>query len=134
MRVDCGRFNGAVTEQNLHNCDIDTALDQPGCIAVAKAMERGAGDAGLARGEGEGTAERPAPDRAVAALVGKKPARVPVRRPELAQGIEDRPGQRDDPFFVALADDPQQTIDTVDGPNLEPSSLSGAQPAGVDDS
>src|SRR5215510_12649723 len=29
MRVDCSRFNGAVTEQDPDNCEIDTAFDEP---------------------------------------------------------------------------------------------------------
>src|SRR4029453_17492739 len=41
--------------------------------------------------------------------------------------------QGNDPLLVALADDPQQTIDAVDGRNLKPSSFSGTQAAGVDD-
>ena len=43
------------------------------------------------------------------------------------------PGQRDDPLFVALADDAQLTLDAVDGPDLERSSFTGTQAAGVDE-
>jgi len=56
-----------------------------------------------------------------------------VGLPELAQAIQDWPGQRDDPLFVALAYDAQMTIDAVDGADLKRSSLSGTQAAGVDD-
>ena len=53
--------------------------------------------------------------------------------PELAQAIQDWTGQRDDPLFVALADDPQVSIDAVDGPDLEGSSFAGTQAAGVNE-
>ena len=62
----CRRF-----EQDLDNCEIDAAFDQPGGVAVTKAMERGPADAGLVCGEGEGAAERPASDGPIAGLVGK---------------------------------------------------------------
>ena len=133
MRVDCGRFNGAVTQQNLDNSEIDTAFDEPRGVAVSKAMERGPTDAGLSCGEREGTAERPSTDGPVAGLVGKQPAWVPVRRPELAQVLQNGLGQWDDPLFVTLADDPQQAIGAVDSRNLEGGCLSGTQAAGVDD-
>ena len=54
-------------------------------------------------------------------------------RPEPAQAIQDWLGQRDDPLFVALADDAQLTIDAVDGPDLDRSSFTGTQAAGVDE-
>ena len=100
---------------------------------MSKAMERGPADAGLACGEGEGTAERPASDGPVAGLVGKKPPRVPVGCPELAQIVQNSLRQGDDPLFVTLADDPQQAIDAVDSRNLEGGCLSGTQAAGVDE-
>ena len=53
--------------------------------------------------------------------------------PEGAQAIQDWVGQRDDPLFVALADDAQVSIDAVDGHDLERSSLAGTQAAGVDE-
>ena len=109
----------------MHNSQVDTAFDEPGGVAVPKAMQRGPGDAGLVCRDREGTAERPAPDWPVAGLVWKKPARVLVGLPERAQVVQNWPGQRDDPLFVALADDPQLTIDPVDGPNLERGCLSG---------
>jgi hypothetical protein len=56
-----------------------------------------------------------------------------VGRPELAQAFENRSGQRNDPLLVALADNPQLTVDPVDGANLERDCLSGTQAAGVDD-
>src|SRR5215831_6640427 len=90
-------------------------------------------DAGLACGDGEGTGERPASDGAVAGPVGKKPARVLVGLPERPQVIENWPWQRDDPLFVALADDPQLTIDAVDGRDLEGSPFTGTQAAGSDE-
>jgi hypothetical protein len=133
MRVDCGRFNGPVTEQNLDNCEIDAAFDQSGRVAVTKAMERGPADAGLVCGEGEGTAERPASDGPVAGLVRKKPPWVPVGGPELAQVLQNWLGQGDDPLFVTLADDPQLAIDAVDGRDLEGSSFTGTQATGVND-
>lgn len=112
-------------EQDLYNSEVDTAFDEPRGEAVPKAMQRGPGDAGLACRDREGTAERPASDRATAGFVGKKPTRVLVGLPELAQVVQNWPRQRDDPLFVALADDPQLTIDPVDGPNLERGCLSG---------
>src|SRR5262249_3361575 len=133
MRVDCGRFNGAVTEQDLYNAENDVACDEPRGVAGAEAMERDAGDAGLACGDRDGTAERPASDRAVTGLVGKEPARVPVGRPEFTQVVENWLRQGDDPLFVTLADDPQPPIDAVHGRNLKPSAFSGTQAAGVDD-
>ena len=128
MLAVCRRF-----EQDLDNCEIDAAFDQPGGVAVTKAMERGPADAGLVCGEGEGAAERPASDGPVAGLVGKKPPWVPVGGPELAQVLQNCLGQGDDPLFVTLADDPQQAIDAVDSRNLEGGCLSGTQAAGVDD-
>jgi hypothetical protein len=125
VRVDGGRGDRAVTEQNLYNSEVDTAFDEPGRVTVPKAMQRGPGDAGLACRDREGTAERPTSDRAVAELVGKKPTRVPVGLPERAQLVQNWPRQQDDPLLVALADDPQLTVDPVDGPNLECGCLSG---------
>ena len=100
---------------------------------MPKSMKRNAGNASFARGDGDAAAERPASDRAVAGLVGKKPALVPVGRPELAQVVQNRPRQGNDPLFVTLTDYPQQTIDVVDGRNLKASSLSSTQAASVDE-
>src|SRR5262249_60139635 len=71
MGVDCSGFNGAVTEKNLDNSEIDTAFDEPRGIAVAQTMKCNAGDADLACGNGAAAAQRPAPDRAVTGLVGE---------------------------------------------------------------
>lgn len=114
-----------MTEQNLYNSEVDTAFDEPGGVAVPKAMECGPSDAGLACRNRQGAAERPASDRPIAGLVGKQPARVPVGLPERAQVVQNWLRQRDDPLFVALADNPQLTIDPVDGANLERGCLSG---------
>src|SRR5215469_2859532 len=59
-------------------CSSDLAFNVPGRIAVAQTMKRNAGDADLACGDGDAAGERPASDRAVTGLVGKKPPRVPV--------------------------------------------------------
>jgi hypothetical protein len=47
--------------------------------------------------------------------------------------MQDWAGQRDDPLFVALADDAHLAIDAVDGPDLERSSFAGTQATGVDE-
>jgi hypothetical protein len=44
----------------------------------------------------------------------------------------DRLGHRQDAFFVALADDPQQTAGLVDGGDGESGGLADAQAAGID--
>jgi hypothetical protein len=122
-----------VTEKNLHDPEIDTAFNEPRGVAVAQATERDAGDASLACGDRDSPTECPASDRSVAGLVGKKPPGVLVGLPEFAQAIQDWVGQRDDALLVALADDPQVTIDAVNGPDLECSSFTGTQAAGVDE-
>jgi hypothetical protein len=35
MGVDCGSRNRAVTEEDLHNAEVDTAFNKPGGIAVS---------------------------------------------------------------------------------------------------
>src|SRR5262245_3165253 len=125
MRVDCGRRNRAMPEQNLYNSEVDAAFDEPGPVAVPKAMQRGPTDAGLACRDREGTAERAASNRAVADLGRKKPKRVLVGLPQLSHVVQNGPRQRDDPLVVALPDDPQLTIDPIDGPNLKRGCLSG---------
>src|SRR6516165_12100731 len=71
VRVDCGRFNGAVTEQDLDNSEIDAAFDQPSRIAVAQTMKRNAGDADLACGDGDAAASAPRPIGPSPAWLGK---------------------------------------------------------------
>jgi hypothetical protein len=56
-----------------------------------------------------------------------------VGLPELAQVVQNWPGQWDDPLFVALANDAQLTIDAVDGADLKSGSFSGPQTTGVND-
>jgi hypothetical protein len=133
MGVDCGGRNRAVTKEDLHNSEVDTAFNEPGRVAVSKAMWRDAGDASFTCRDREGTAERTPSDRPVAGFVGKEPSWVLMGLPELAQLVENWSGQRDDPLFVALADDAQLTIDTIDSANLKGGSFSGPQTAGVDD-
>src|SRR5262249_61888692 len=107
---DCSGFNGAVTEQDPDNSEIDTAFDEPRGIAVAQTMKCNAGDADLACGNGDAAAERPAPDRAVTGLVGKKPPRVPVGRPEFAQVVQHWLRQGGDALFVTLAECAEQEM------------------------
>jgi hypothetical protein len=100
---------------------------------MSKAMECGAGDAGFACGDGEGTAERPRPIEPSPALLGKSQRGFlwvfqNSRKPSM-----DWVWERHDPLLIALADDAQMTIDAVDGPNLERGSFNGTQAAGVDD-
>jgi len=123
----------AVPEQDLHHSEIDIAFKKPGRVAVPETMQRCTGDAGLTRSEREGTTEGASTDRPVTGLVGEEPTRVPVGLPELAQLLQNWLGQRDDPLFVALADNTQVTIDAVDRWDLERGSFSGSQPAGVDE-
>ena len=54
-----------MSEWDLHNSEVDTAFDEPGRVAVLKAMKRGPGDARLTCRDREGTAKRPASDRAM---------------------------------------------------------------------
>src|SRR5215831_101516 len=72
VRVDCGGFNGGVTEQELDNSEIDAAFDQPGPVAVARTVVRYVGGADVAGVVGYAAAERPAFVRAVTGLLGKK--------------------------------------------------------------
>jgi hypothetical protein len=56
-----------------------------------------------------------------------------VGLPELAQVVQNWPGQSDNPLFVALANDAQLTIDAVDRADLKSGSFSDPQTTGVDD-
>jgi hypothetical protein len=103
--VDGGRGDAAVTKQDLHDSDIDTALDQSSGISVTQTTRRVAVDAGGLGCGREGSIERPTPNRSGAGLVGKQPAGMLVGLPELAQIFQNWPGQRDDALFVALTND-----------------------------
>jgi hypothetical protein len=134
MGVDGGCRNRAVSEQDLHQSEIDVAFEKPGRIAVPKTVQGAAGKAGLTCGDAKGPTECTATDRPGTGLIGKKPTPVPVCRPELAQVLQNRPGEWNDPLLVALADDPQLTVDAVDGTDLKRRRLSRPQAACVDDS
>src|SRR4029453_268150 len=72
-----------------------------------------------------------AADRASAIAGWAEPTPVAMRLPEAPQLGEDGLRQRDAAFLVALADNPNKSIDPIDRPHLQPRRLPDAQAAGI---
>ncbi len=90
------------------------------------------GQVGRLSGIGKGPDQDVGAERAGSPAVWKEPARIAVRLPHLAQTVMDRPRQRHEAFLVALAEDPQEPVDFVDGGDFECGSLADPQAAGID--
>src|SRR5262249_55841036 len=91
MQVDSRRGDVDVPEQDLHHPCIETAFEQPRCVAVAQTVwADGACDAGGADTETEGAPERILADGPRALPVRAQPSFVTMHRPEAAQLCEHR--------------------------------------------
>jgi len=126
------RLDAGVPKQNLHDPGIDAAFQEPCGVAVPERMRADAPlDAGVLGRRPEGLPERQARDWPGAAAAGAKPARIAMRLPKAAQRGEDRPGQGNQPFLVALADDAEQSFRAVDMRHFNLRGFADAQAAGV---
>src|SRR3954465_12604754 len=115
MGVDLGGSQARMPEQDLDDPDVHTPLEHVGGEAVTQRVrpEIGVEPAGVprldergpCRGIGGGGRRPPA---------GKQPPPAGVDLPDLAEHLEDRFGQREDPLLVSLADDSQHHLLGVD--------------------
>ena len=130
--VDGGGGDAGVAEQDLHDTDVDTVLDQPCRVGVAQAM-RGypALDTGRGNGGSEGIGQHTLVDRRITVSIGEQPAGVVMGLPEAAQRVEHRLRQRRQPLLVALADDAQHVVGPVNGANFQRGGLADAQAARI---
>jgi hypothetical protein len=64
---------------------------------------------------------------------GKEPPLAVVGFPDLAEHLEDRFGQRENPLFISLADDVQNHLPGVDRGDGERDRLGNAQAVRIDD-
>jgi hypothetical protein len=111
--------------------------NNPALGIMPQRVRRGAAAAGEIRrldGIGEGADQDIGGDGAGSPAVGKQPATIAVilRLPHPPQALMDRLGHGNDPFFVALADDPQEAAGLVDGGDREIGGLADPQAAAVD--
>ena len=81
-------------------------------------------------GVSEGADQHAGGDRTGPRVVGKQPPLVAVLAPQGAQALVDRLRQRDETFFVALADDPHHAVG--DGGDFQVGGFRNPQAAGVD--
>jgi len=124
-----------VAEQDLHDADVDTVLHQAGRVAVAKRMRRHPLPYSRRGGSGgKGARQHTIIERRVTVMIGKQPAAVVMGQPQVAKVVEHRFWQRHQPLLVALTDDAQHLIGTVDGADLQRGRLADAQAAGIDNS
>ena len=123
-----------MAEQDLHDADVDAVLDQPCRVAMAQGVRRHpAPDACRGGSGGEGMRQHAVVERRIAAVVGEQPAAVAMGPPQAAQLVENRLGQRHQPLLVALADDAQHLVGSVDGADLQRGGFADAQAARIHD-
>src|SRR5271166_3389939 len=79
----------------------------------------------------ESAREYPRVERRVSAVVGEQPAAVVMGEPQAAQLVENRLWQRHQPLLVALADDAQHQVGSVNGANLQRGGFADAQAARI---
>jgi hypothetical protein len=90
-------------------------------------------DARRSDGGSEGARQDAVIERRVTEAVGEQPAAVVVGQPQVAQRIENRLWQRHQPLLVALADDTQYLVGSVDGANFQRGGFADAQTTGIYD-
>jgi hypothetical protein len=132
--VDLGGTQTRVSEQDLDDADIDAPLEHVRGKAVTQRVrsEIRAEATGVTRlGEcgprgciGEMGRRSPA---------GKKPSLAAVGFPDLAEHLEDRFGQRENPLLIPLADDVQNHLPGVDRGDGERNRLGNAQAVSVNE-
>lgn len=134
MRVEGGRGDIDVAEQDLDDPRIDAALEKPRGIAMPERMRRDPSrDARRTSGGAEGAAQHLLVDRLGAEMIGKEPTGVAVCPPKAAQVVKNRLRQRHPPFLVAFTDDTQDQVGTVDRPDLQGRGFADAQAASIQD-
>ena len=82
---------------------------------------------------GEGIRQHALVDRCVAAVVGEQPAAIVMAPPQMAQLVENRLWQRHQPLLVALADDTQHLVRSVNSANFQRGGFADAQTTGIHD-
>jgi hypothetical protein len=134
MRVNGGRCDVDVAEQNLDHPDVDAILKEARRIAVPKrARSDPLCDACCAGGRTAGAFQHMLAGWFAARFTWKEPAAVPVGQPKAAQIIQNRLRQRRQPLLVAFANDAEQQTGTVYRCDLKGRSLGDAQAAGIDE-
>lgn len=105
-----------MSEQDLHDAEVDPLLQESGRKAVAKRVRSEVGIETTGRpGRVEGPANRlPGNVRAVLA-VGKEPLGALMDLPDLAEHGKRRLGEGQGAFLVAFTDDPKEHPLRVDG-------------------
>ena len=126
-----------VAEKHPDDTAVDLLLEQPGGVGMAQGVGRRPATAGERRrldGVGESPGQDMGSNRTSVPAVGEKPVPVAVRShlPHPAKAFVNRPRDRNNPFLVALADDPQQAAGLVDGADRKGGGLADPQAASID--
>ena len=121
-------------EQDLDDADIHAPLEHVRGEAVTQRVrsEIGVEAAGVARLDERGPCGRIG-EVGRQSPAGKEPPLAAVGFPDLAEHLEDRFGQRENPLLVSLADDVQNHLPGVDRGDGERDRLGDAQAIGVDE-
>ena len=123
-----------MSQQNLDEANVHAPLEHVGGEAVAERMRPELGvKAALAAGLVEGGAGGGIGQVRQQTPTGKEPLGAAVGLPEVAEHLQDGCGQRQDPFFVSLADDAEPHLRRVDGGDREDDRLVNPQAIGVDE-
>ncbi len=123
-----------MSQQDLDEADVDAALEQVRGEAVAERVRPKAGvKATLDACQMEGGACRGIRQVGQATPTGKEPPGAAVNLPDLAEHLQDRFGQRQDSFLVALTHDAESHLPGVDGRDGQGDRLGDAQAVGVDE-
>ena len=132
--VDLGGSQARVSEQDLDDADIHATLEHVRGEAVTQRVrsEIRAEATGVARLDERGPCGRIG-EMGRRSPAGKEPPLAAVGFPDLAEHLEDRFGQRENPLLVSLADDVQNHLPGVDRGDGERNRLGNAQAVGVDE-
>ena len=119
-------------QQDLHEADVDTPLQEPGRKAVAKRVGYEAAIKTARRpGPLEHLLGRPAGKRTGAFSVDEEPRGAAMDLPHRAEYGECRFGERQGSLFIAFADDPQKQQLRIDGGKRQSNGFADPQAAGV---
>src|SRR5271157_1069526 len=115
MGIDLGGAEAGMSQQNLDKANVHPSLEHVRGEAVAERMRPKLGvKAALVAGLMEGGAGGGIGQMSQQTPTGKKPLGAAVGLPEVAEHLQDGCGQRQDSFFVALADDAEPLLPGVD--------------------
>jgi len=123
-----------MSQENLNDTDVYAPLEQVRGKAVAEGMRpKTVVKAALVAGLEEGGAGRGIGQVRTQTPGGKEPLGAAVRLPHVAEHLQDRLGQGQDSFLVALADDAEPHLGGVDRRDGQNDGLGNPQAIGIDE-